>query len=445
LIAGAPALRVVPLGGVGLVGRNACLLVYGNDALLVDCGVSFEDDGDEVRKIVADFSMLDGLRLVGVVLTHGHMDHIGGLKYVLDRYPAPVFGTRFTLNVALARVYSEASIPNLESLDFRRVGFGETQRVGPFAFELIRMTHSFPENAAVYVTSDAGRVLFSGDFCLDPSPLDGVETDVARLRALGETGAVDLLLSDSTNSESERSGPRVSESQVALEIERVVGRTEGRVVVVSFASHIHRLDGALRAARRFDRKVCFLGRSLRTMWDVAVRDGLVDAHSVERIEERKLGKVPRGQVMIVSTGGQGEPNAGLTRMVVQPKPSLAFQPRDVLILSCRTIPGRELAVRQLLNEATRAGAEVVHDRMAPVHCSGHAYPSEQRSLLEWVRPKSFVPIHGDATMLETHARLARASGVPKDGVFVLMPGDAVALAEGRTICAARETVGWHYL
>jgi ribonuclease J len=289
------------------------------------------------------------------------------------------------------------------------------------------VTHSLPESAALSIETPAGRVVASGDFKIDEHPIDGHTTDQARLRAIGDLG-VELLLSESTNAE--RPGRTRSEIEVGLEIERLVREAQGRVVVACFASHLHRLEGVVRAARSSGRRIALVGRALETAWRVGIEGGHLSADPTMLVDDRRIGTLPRRDVLVVVTGSQGEPRAGLARIAGGAEEQLKVVPGDRVIVSASTIPGNERAVRRLVNSIVRSGGEVLHDRMAMVHCSGHAHRDEQVDLLRWIRPRSFVPVHGDRAMLERHARTAIEAGVPAERVFVLEDGESVVLREG---------------
>lgn len=436
-------LRVVPLGGCGEVGLNATLLLLGERALLIDCGALLGVyNAPGVEKAVPGFEPLfaPGRKLDAVVLTHGHEDHIGALPALLAELDVPVFGTPTTLDFVRARLEREAGAASEARSQRGRlveVPLGGHVAAGPFAVELIRVTHSMPDSAALFIDTPAGRVLHSGDFRLDPTPIHGPPTDVERLRALGDAG-VDLLLSDSTNSE--RPGHGASETEVASTIQRLVATAPGRVVVTLFASHLHRLRAVMQAALRAGRRVCLVGKSLERAYELGLARGLLPADPGLLVRLERLAAHPRVGVVVVASGSQGEWQGGFHRIASGQDAALRCLPGDRVVISARTIPGREPQVRRLMNLLLRQGAEVVTDRMAPVHCSGHAHAGEQADLLALVRPRSFVPIHGDRAMLEAHARTARGAGLEDHQITVVEDGQSVVLTGGRVARGPDEPV-----
>ncbi|MFO0725513.1 MAG: ribonuclease J [Myxococcota bacterium] len=428
----APSITILPLGGCGQVGMNATLFVDGQDALLVDCGVFLGvEDAPGVDRVIPDFSAItrDGRRLAGVILTHGHEDHIGALPDLFLELDAKIYGLPLPIALAKAR-FDNRGMPHDH---LQVVEYGQRFSVGPFVAELVRVTHSIPDAAALHLETRAGRILHSGDFKLDETPLDGQKTDVERLQAIGGLG-VDLLLSDSTNAE--RHGRTRSESVVASELEKVALETEGRLVVACFASHFHRLEGLARAAKKSGRKLLLAGASLDRALRIGHKLGRfgIDATPVQ--DESKLKNEPKSRFILAVTGTQGEPRAALAR--VASGESLALEPGDRLVLSSTTIPGNEKAVRRIINAVTRRGADVIYDGMRPVHCSGHAHQDEQEELIRLVRPRHLLPIHGDRAMLEAHARLAKKHGV---AASVLENGETLVLERGQIRRGPSESAG----
>ena len=436
-------LRVVPLGGCGEVGLNATLLIVGERVLLIDCGALLGvHNAPGVEKAVPGFEPLftGGRKLDAVVLTHGHEDHIGALPALLAELDVPVFGTPTTLDFVRARLEREggaASEARSQRGRLVEVPLGGRIDAGPFSVELVRVTHSMPDSAALFIQTPAGRVLHSGDFKLDPTPIHGPPTDVERLRAIGDAG-VELLLSDSTNSE--RAGHGGSETEVAATIDRLVATTEGRVVVTLFASHLHRLRAVMQAALHNGRRVVLVGRSLERVYELGVARGLLPSDPGLLVRPERLGAHPRGRVVVVASGSQGEWQGGLHRIALGQDAALRCLPGDRVVISARTIPGNEPQVRRLINLLLKQGADVVTDKMAPVHCSGHAHAGEQADLLQIVRPRHLLPIHGDRAMLQAHARTARGAGLAEDQITVVEDGQSVVLAGGQVRRGADEVV-----
>lgn len=432
--ASGPALRVLPLGGCGEVGLNATLLLVGDRTILIDCGALLGvQNAPGVEKAVPGFEPVfaAGRTLDAVVLTHGHEDHIGALPALLAELDVPVFGTPTTMDFVRARLERDNGVPSEARAQRRRlseVPLGGRLEAGPFSVELVRVTHSIPESAALLIDTPAGRVLHTGDFRLDPEPIHGPPTDLDRLRAAGDEG-VDLLMADSTNSE--REGHGHSETHVARTIEALMAETAGRFVITLFASHLHRLRSVAQAALHNGRKVCLVGRSLERAWALGVARGFVPDEPDLLVTQTRVSAHRRDRIVIVASGSQGEWQGGFHRVAMGQDAALRCQPGDRMVISARTIPGNGPQVRKLVNLLMRQGVEVVTDRTAAVHCSGHAQSGEQADLLRVVRPKHFVPVSGDRAMLEAHARTARAVGVDEDRILVIEDGQSVVLSGGR--------------
>ena len=440
-----PEVRVIPLGGCGEVGLNATLLLDGSDGLLIDCGALLGvPNAPGVEKAVPGFEPLfaEGRRLHGVVLTHGHEDHVGALPALLAEKTVPVFGTPLTLALARSRMENPNAPVVAEARRSARTRmvetpFGTVVDCGPFRVELIRVTHSLPESAALSIRTRAGHILHSGDFKLDRTPYDGPPTDTQRLRELGEAG-VDLLLSDSTNAERPGHGP--SEQDVAKTLEQMVIETQGRVVVSLVSSHFHRIRAAVAAAKRSGRRVAVVGRALEEAWKLGTRTGYLPFDPGLLVVPQRIAKLPPDQILVLATGAQGEWQGGLHKMAFGAEHGLRLGSGDRLIVSARTIPGNEVAVRRVHNQMIRRGVEVVTDRMALVHCSGHAHAGEQEELIRLVRPRHFVPIHGERAMLEAHARTAARAGLGPERVMVIEDGESVVLRGGEVVRGPDEPV-----
>lgn len=432
----APEVGIVPLGGCGEVGLNATLIFDGPDAILIDCGVLLSNpEAPGVDRVVPDFSAIHraGRKLHGVIITHGHEDHLGAIAELLTEIEVPIYGPPLAILILRSRLENRGV--RWEAL--HSVPLGERVQLGPFNIELVRVTHSIPDAAALCIESRAGRILHSGDFKLDPSPVDGQATDLARLAALGDLG-VDVLLADSTNSQ--RPGRTRSEQEVGIELERIALESEGRLVIACFASHLHRLQGIGRAAKASGRRVTLFGRSLHRTWEIGTKSGHLDLEATLSDEEQ-LGRVDKHRSILVVTGTQGEPRAALARLAFSPIDGFQLGAGDRVVLSAMAIPGNERSVRRVLNAIAATGAEVIVDGMRPVHCSGHAHAGEQIDLLRLVRPQHFVPIHGERAMLEAHARTAHAAGVPRDRVVVLENGESAILSGGHLFRGPEEPSG----
>ncbi|WP_433084417.1 ribonuclease J [Dactylosporangium sp. CA-052675] len=423
---GPGTLRVTPLGGLGAIGRNMTLLEFDGKLLVIDCGVLFPDvEQPGVDLILPDFSsILDRLDQVqAIVLTHGHEDHIGAVPYLLAHKPdIPLVGSKFTLALVEAKLAERRIEPY--SLTVRE---GQVERLGPFECEFFAVNHSIPDALAVAVTTGAGTVLHTGDFKMDQLPLDGRITDLAGFARLGADG-VDLLLSDSTNAEIP--GFVNPEREIGPVLERIFGRATGRIIVASFASHVHRVQQVFDAAHAHGRKVALIGRSMVRNMGIARDLGLlrIPHGLVVAIDEAM--SLPPERVVLMSTGSQGEPMSALGRMANGDHRHIVIGEGDTVVLASSLVPGNETAVYRVINQLSRAGAIVVHKDVAKVHVSGHAPAGELLYLLNVVKPRNFMPVHGEWRHLRAHAQLAREAGVPDERVVLCEDGDVVDLVDG---------------
>jgi ribonuclease J len=434
----ATPLRIIPLGGLGEVGKNMTVLEYGEDRIAIDAGLAFpRDEHLGVDLVLPDISYLEGRRLHAVVLTHGHEDHVGGLPYALRRVDVgEVIGTRLTLALVKSK------------LDEHRLGAdtvltevepgSPVVELGPFRLEFVRMAHSIPDAMAVVIETPAGLVLHTGDWKLDHTPVDGLKTDVGALAELGSRG-VDLLLGDSTNAE--RPGMTGSERLVGEAFRQLIPLRSGRIVVASFASNIHRVQQAAEVAIAQGRKVAVVGRSMRKNMNIARSLGYVELPEDSIVSPKEAMDLPPERVLVLCTGSQGEPMSALTRIAYGDHANVAVERGDTVIISAKPVPGNELRVHDSINHLARLGAEVLHQEIAPVHVSGHACSEELRTLLSLVRPRAVMPIHGEYRMLAAHAQLAREAGVPDERIVIAENGSVVELSEGDVRLVDRVTAG----
>ena len=429
----ANTLRVTPLGGLGAIGRNMTVYEYEGRLLVVDCGVLFPDvDQPGVDVILPDFSPIaDRLDAVeAIVLTHGHEDHIGAVPYLLARKPdIPLVGSQFTLALVEAKLAERRITPY--SLTVRE---GESERLGPFECQFFAVNHSIPDAMAVAIRTPAGTALHTGDFKMDQLPLDGRITDLAGFARLGGEG-VDLLLSDSTNAEIP--GFVTSEQEIRPVIDGIVRSATGRIIVASFASHVHRVQQVLDSAAAHGRKIAFIGRSMVRNMGIARDLGLLHIHGGLVVTLEEATALPANEIVFMSTGSQGEPMSALGRMASGDHRHVKIEPGDTVVLASSLVPGNETSVYRVINALSRAGAQVIHKDEAKVHVSGHAPAGELLYLLNVVRPSSFMPVHGEWRHLRAHARLAVESGVPADNVVLCEDGDVVDLFEGRARLVGR--------
>ena len=421
-----PSVRILPLGGLGEIGLNMMLLESGEDLLAVDCGLMFPDDEmPGVDYVIPDFSYLLARReqVRGVILTHAHEDHIGALPYLLRELDVPVYGPRMALALAGERLREHGL------LDRARLVPVEPRRafdVGGFRVEPIRVTHSVVDGLGYGIETPVGTLVHTGDFKFDSNPIDGERSDYHRLAELGERGVL-CLMADSTNVD--RPGTTPSEHEVGRALGDRFRRAPGRVIVATFASHVHRIQQVLDLAATFGRKVALLGRSMETNVRLAAELGYLRVPDGTLLSLEDLSALPPYRQVIISTGSQGEPNSALALMAAAEHKYLRVGEGDLVILSARVIPGHERTVTRVVNQLLRQGAEVLWEEVAFVHVSGHASQDELRLMLSLVRPQFFIPVHGEYRHLLAHSRLAQEVGLPAEHVFVVEDGQGLELTK----------------
>ncbi|MDF2750984.1 MAG: Ribocuclease [Gaiellaceae bacterium] len=419
-------LRLIPLGGLGEVGKNMTVYEHGDDIVVVDAGLAFpRDEHLGVDLVLPDVTYLHDRRVKAVVLTHGHEDHVGGLPYLLRQVDCDeVIATRLTLGLVKSKL-DEHGLASATSL--REAEIGKPIQVGSFRLDFVRVAHSIPDAMSIVLDTAAGRVLHTGDWKLDHTPVDGQKTDVGRLAELGNEG-VDLLFGDSTNAE--RPGMTGSERLVGEAFRTLIPLRRGRILVVSFASNVHRMQQAIDVAVQVGRKVAIVGRSMRKNLNIARGLGYLEVPEGLIVKPQEAMELPPGEVMILCTGSQGEPMSALTRIAYGDHPSISIERGDTVILSAKPVPGNELRVHDSINRLAQMGAEVLHQEISNVHVSGHACSEELRTMLALVRPRSVVPAHGEYRMLAAHGQLAREAGVPADSIVIAENGSVVELRAG---------------
>jgi ribonuclease J len=421
--------RIVPLGGLGEVGKNMTVYEADGAIVVVDAGLAFpRDEHLGVDLVLPDFSYLQEREQMvrAVVLTHGHEDHVGALPYLMREVRVPlVIATRLTLALVKSKL-DEHGLLRASELQELMPG-DDPVDVGPFRLELVRMAHSIPDAAAVVLETPGGRVVHTGDYKLDHTPVDGQRTDVGRLAEIGSRG-VDLLLGDSTNAE--RPGVTESERVVGEAFRQIFPRREGRILVSSFASNVHRMQQAADVGVDCGRKVAFVGRSMRKNANIARNLGYMDVPEEAILRPNELAELPRGEQLILCTGSQGEPMSAMTRIAYNDHPAVSVEAGDTVIISAKPIPGNELRVHDAINRLAKMGAEVLHEDNAPVHVSGHGKAEELRTIIGLVRPKAVMPVHGEFRMLAAHAQIARDGGVADDRIVLAENGSVVELRDG---------------
>jgi ribonuclease J len=421
----ADVLRVIPLGGLGEVGKNMTVYEIGDERLVVDAGMSFpRDEHLGVDVILPDFGYLHDRPVHAVVLTHAHEDHVGSLPYLLREVRVEqIWATRLTLGLVKSKLDEHGLLRAAELREIEPEA-GPID-LGPFRVEFVRMAHSVPDAVGLSIETAAGRVFHTGDWKLDHTPVDGLKTDVGRLAELGNRG-VDLLLGDSTNAE--RPGFTRSERVVGEAFRQIIPARKGRVLVSSFASNIHRMQQAIDVATDSGRKVVVVGRSMRRNMNVARNLGYVDVPDDKLVRAADVEELLPHEQLILCTGSQGEPLSALTRIAYNDHPAIKVERGDTVIISARPVPGNELRVHDAINRLTKNGAEVLHEENAEVHVSGHARAEELRTLISLIRPKAVMPIHGEYRMQAAHARLAQEAGVPASSIVIAENGDVVELS-----------------
>ncbi|MHB8060915.1 MAG: ribonuclease J [Gaiellaceae bacterium] len=418
--------RIIPLGGLGEVGKNMTVYEHGGEAIVVDAGMAFpRDEHLGVDLILPDYSYLiaRGKPVRAVILTHGHEDHVGGLPYLMREVEVEeVWATRLTLGFVKSKL-DEHGLGRATTLREAEPDKGLVD-IGPFKVGFVRVAHSIPDAVAIVIESSAGRIVYTGDYKMDHTPVDGIRTDVGRLAELGSSG-VDLMLGDSTNAE--RPGSTRSERRVGEAFRQIVPLRDGRVLVACFASNIHRIQQAIDVAVETGRSVAVIGRSMRKNVNIARSLGYLDVPDEILLKPEELSQLPPYEQMILCTGSQGEPLSALNRIAFHDHPKVEIERGDTVIISAKPIPGNELRVHGAINGLAKAGAEVLHEEVAEVHTSGHACAEELRMMLALLRPKTLMPVHGEFRMQAAHARLALEAGIPEESILIAENGAVIEL------------------
>jgi ribonuclease J len=436
-------LRIIPLGGLGEIGKNMMALEYGNDILVIDAGLMFpSEEMLGVDLLIPDISYLLARQnnVRGIVITHGHEDHIGALPYVLSRITPPVYATKFTRELILVEL-KQRGVKTSAKLNV--VSPGSSITLGKFTIEFFSVCHSIPDSVGLVIHTPLGAVVHSGDFKVDYTPIICEATNFNQLAALGAKGVL-LLLSDSTYAE--LPGYTPSERVVGDTLDRIVGEAKGRVIITTFASLISRVQQVFDVAVKHGRRVFIIGRSMKEIVSMALKTGYLTAPPGITCRLDELKTLPRNRVIVLSTGSQGEPTSALVRMANRdPSSKVQIIPGDTVVISATPIPGNEALVNKTTDSLFRQGANVIYDKLAQVHVHGHGSQEELKLLLSLIKPKFFVPIHGEYRHLSLHANLAQSMGIPKDNTFVLENGDILELGQDSGKVVARTRVGVIYV
>ncbi|MBD0353591.1 MAG: ribonuclease J [Rubrobacteraceae bacterium] len=419
-------MQVVPLGGLGEIGKNMTAVRQGSGMILVDAGLAFPDEEmPGIDLVLPDFTYLrerpDELR--GVVLTHGHEDHVGALPYLLREFDVPVYGTKLTLGLVRSKL-QEFGIKNPE---LREVSTGQIIELGGFGIEFVEVNHSIPDAVAVAIRTEAGLIVFSGDYKIDLTPIEGKPMDLARFAALGEEGVL-AYFGDSTNSE--RPGYVPSERLVGETLGEVFEDAEGRIIVASFASHLHRIQQVVEAAKAHGRLVGVTGRSMIRNVQIARELGYLDLPPQMLVDQRDINRIPDSDIVVLTTGSQGEPLAALSRIANGTHRTIEVGQGDVVVIAAHPIPGNERGVSRTINNLMKRGADVCYSPLMPVHVSGHAAQEEQKLVLSLLKPRFLVPVHGEFRHLRHHAKTATSLGIPEENIFILENGGRIEFRDG---------------
>lgn len=415
-------LRIIPLGGLNEIGKNMTAYQYQDDIIIVDCGMSFpEEDLLGIDAVIPDFSFLKRNRkkIKGLVITHGHEDHIGSIPYFLKEFNVPIYGTPLTIGL-IENKLKEHKFDHKVRL--KRINAGDTIKLASFSVEAIRVNHSIPDAVSFCIESPIGRVIHTGDFKVDFTPIDGEQIDLNRFAQLGAEGVL-CMLADSTNAE--RPGYTMSERTVGDTIENIFRQAEGRVIIASFASNVHRMQQIINAAHLNNRKVAFSGRSMLNVSKVASELGYLSLPKDFLIETRDIERYPENEICVITTGSQGEAMSALVRMANSSHRDIEVRDGDLVILSSSPIPGNEKSVKKIINLLFEKGANVIYEKLADVHVSGHAKQEELKLMHSLVKPKFFIPVHGEYTHLHQHAKIAEDLGMDAKDIFITENGGVI--------------------
>ena len=437
LAKGAQKLQIIPLGGLGEIGKNMTVIRVDDEILVIDAGLMFPDeDMLGIDLVIPDISYLieNKDKIKAIVLTHGHEDHIGALPYVLKKINVPVYGTRLTLGILEGRLKENG----VDSSNLHSVMQGDIINVGCFSVGFIRVNHSIPDAVGLSIKTPVGMIVHTGDFKLDYTPIDGKMTDFRRFSDLGNRGVL-VLMADSTNSE--REGHTPSERTVGAAFDRAFHNARGRIIVATFSSNVHRIQQVIDTAVRYKRHVAVLGRSMVNVVNISLELGYITAPEGTIVDIDEIHNYRMEQMVIITTGSQGEPMSALTRMSMSDHRKVGIVPGDTVIISATPIPGNEKLVSKTIDNLMKLGANVIYGRNQGIHVSGHASREELKLMHNLVRPKFFIPVHGEYHHLVQHARLARELGMPKENIFISENGQILEFTRDKGQVAGKVTAG----
>ena len=430
-------LQIIPLGGLGEIGKNMTVIRYGDDIIVIDSGLMFpEDDMLGIDLVIPDISyLIDNRDLVkAIVLTHGHEDHIGALPYVLKQLDVPVYGTKLTLGILNGKL-KEHNVPTTNLIP---VQAGDEVPIGIFSVGFIHVSHSIADSVALSVKTPIGTIVHTGDFKFDQTPVDGKVTDFHRFAELGDQGVL-VLLADSTNAE--HAGYTMSEKSVGVTFDEAFGNARGRIIIASFSSNIHRVQQAIDTACKYKRKVAVLGRSMINVVTIASELGYLTIPEGVLIDIDELKNYTPAGTVIITTGSQGEPMSALTRMAMSDHRKVDITPNDTIIISATPIPGNEKLVSRTIDYLLRQGAEVIYEKASGIHVSGHASQEELKLMHNLIRPKFFIPVHGEFRHLVKHSKIAQELGMKKDHIFIAENGHIIEFTSEKGAIAGKVTAG----
>ncbi|MEQ8173676.1 MAG: ribonuclease J [Syntrophomonadaceae bacterium] len=430
-------LHIIPLGGLGEIGKNMMAIRYQDTIVVIDAGLMFpEEELLGIDMVIPDITYLleNRDKVKAILLTHGHEDHVGALPYVLKEINVPIYGSRLTLGL----VEQKLSEHSMDAADFHPILPRDKIKIGPFEIEFFRVSHSIPDAMGIALHTPLGIILHTGDIKLDQTPVDGEVVDFRKLAELSEKGVL-VMLGDSTNAD--KIGFTMSEKVVGNTFDDLFGRCEGRIIVTTFASNVHRIQQVINTAQKYGRKVTVVGRSMINNVRVSMELGYMTVPEGLLIEVEEINQYRPNQIVIVTTGSQGEPMSALTRMATADHRWVAIQPGDTVIISATPIPGNEKLVAKTVDLLFRQGAEVVYEKGVGVHVSGHAAQEELKILLNLIRPRYFIPVHGEYRHLMKHAKLAESLGIPRSRIFVTENGQMIEVGKKKASIVGKVTAG----